>query len=65
MVSASTSKEECFYCGTEVDRKDGAFIKVMAVDQPVNNSGLQAQFARWACNACIAEYKELMKDGEC
>ena len=58
-------KEECSFCGTEVDRKDGQFIEVMPVDQPENNSGLQVQFAKWACNDCIDEYKELMKNGKC
>ena len=64
MVFASTSKEECFFCGTEVDQKDGQFIEVMPVNQPENDSGLKVQFARWACNACIAEYKENTKNGE-
>lgn len=64
MVFASTSKEECSFCGTEVASNDGEFIEVMPMDQTENNSALRVQFARWACNACIAEYKEYMKDGE-
>ena len=56
------NKEECWRCGTEVDRKDGAFIKMMDVDQPENNSGLQIQFARWFCNGCIDRYKEFMEN---
>lgn len=59
---AFPDKEECFFCGTEVDRKDGEFIEVMPINQPKNDSGLKVQFARWACNACIAQYKEFMKN---
>ena len=62
---AFPNKEECSFCGTEVDRNDGEFIEVMPMDQPENNIGMQVHLARWACNGCIAEYKEYMKDGEC
>ena len=64
MVCASTSKEECSFCGAEVDRSDGEFIEVMEMEQPENNNGIRVQFARWACNGCIAEYKEGLKNGE-
>ena len=57
-------KEECFYCGTEVDQKSGEFILLMTPDQPENNGGLKVQFARWACKDCIAKYKEFMENGE-
>jgi len=58
-------KEECWFCGKEVEFKDGAFIKLMDVKQPENNGGMQVQFARWACNGCIDRYKEFMNNGEC
>lgn len=57
-------KEVCFFCGREVESKDGEFIEVMKL-APNDNGGMQVKLARWACNGCIAEYKEDLKDGEC
>ena len=58
-------KEQCFFCGNEVDRKDGEFIEVDTPVQDANNSGMKIMLARWACNDCIAEYKRYVNDGKC